>query len=174
MKASHGMFWTISACLCLAQLPAVETAYEGTIDLAGTWRLEQVGKSEVNCPIAVPGDVHSALLAAKIIPDPYYSANEYLTLWVGRADWIQRRTFDVAADFLAAPNVILRLDGSEKKVCRTDEIYIPGPHNLENALGAVCVAAAMNVPVPVIRHSLKTFRGVEHRIETVRELNGVE
>ena len=32
----------------------------------------------------------------------------------------------------------------------------------------------MNVPVPVIRHSLKTFRGVEHRIESVRELDGVE
>jgi UDP-N-acetylmuramoylalanine--D-glutamate ligase len=45
---------------------------------------------------------------------------------------------------------------------------------LENALGAVCVAAAMNVPAPVIRHSLKTFRGVEHRIESVRELDGIE
>ena len=65
-------------------------------------------------------------------------------------------------------------DGNEKKICGTDEVFIPGPHNLENALGAVCVAAAMNVPVPVIRHSLKTFRGVEHRIETVRELDGVE
>jgi len=53
-------------------------------------------------------------------------------------------------------------------------VFIPGPHNLENALGAVCAAAAMNVPVPVIRHSLKTFRGVEHRIESVRELDGVE
>ena len=70
--------------------------------------------------------------------------------------------------------IMIRLDGNEKRVCRTDEVRIPGPHNLENALGAVCVAAAMNVPVPVIRHSLKTFRGVEHRIETVRELDGVE
>ena len=69
--------------------------------------------------------------------------------------------------------VWLRMDGSEKRICRTDEIYIPGPHNLENALGAVCVAGAMKVPVPVIRHTLKTFRGVEHRIERVRELDGV-
>ena len=68
---------------------------------------------------------------------------------------------------------MLRLNGSEKKICRTDEIYIPGPHNLENALGAVCVAGAMKVPVPVIRHTLKTFRGVEHRIERVRELDGI-
>ena len=69
--------------------------------------------------------------------------------------------------------VYLRMDGSEKKICRTDEIYIPGPHNLENALGAVCVAGAMKVPIPVIRHTLKTFKGVEHRIERVRELDGI-
>jgi UDP-N-acetylmuramoylalanine--D-glutamate ligase len=76
--------------------------------------------------------------------------------------------------FVRDEAVWLRMDGNEKKICRTDEIYIPGPHNLENALGAVCVAAAMNVPAPVIRHSLKTFRGVEHRIESVRELDGIE
>ena len=70
--------------------------------------------------------------------------------------------------------IILRMDGSEKNVCAAEEVRIPGPHNLENALGAVCAAAAMNVPVPVIRYSLKTFRGVEHRIESVRVLDGVE
>lgn len=70
--------------------------------------------------------------------------------------------------------VILRLNGQERTVCRTEEIRIPGPHNLENALGAVCCAAVMGVPVPVIRYSLKTFKGVEHRIESVRVLDGVE
>jgi len=76
--------------------------------------------------------------------------------------------------FVRNDEIWFAMNGSERRVCRTEEIYIPGPHNLENALGAVCVAAAMNVPTPVIRHSLKTFRGVEHRIESVRELDGVE
>ena len=98
------------ACCGIADLHAVEIAYEGRIDLSGVWHLEQVGKKEVNCPVKVPGDVHTALLEAKLIPDPYYSANEYLTLWVGRADWIKRRSFEVSKDFLSAPNVILRLD----------------------------------------------------------------
>ncbi len=75
--------------------------------------------------------------------------------------------------FVRDGSVFLRIDGSEKRICRTDEIYIPGPHNLENALGAVCVAGAMKVPTAVIRHTLKTFRGVEHRIERVRELDGI-
>ena len=75
--------------------------------------------------------------------------------------------------FVRDGQIFIRIGGSERKVCRTEEIYIPGPHNLENALGAVCAAAAMKVPAPVIRHSLKTFKGVEHRIERVRELDGV-
>ncbi len=76
--------------------------------------------------------------------------------------------------FVRNGEIILTMDGNERRVCRTDEVRIPGPHNLENALGAVCVAAAMEVPIPVIRHSLKTFRGVEHRIESVRVLEDVE
>ena len=70
--------------------------------------------------------------------------------------------------------IVVNISGEEKTVCRTEEVMIPGPHNLENALAAVCAASAMEVPVPVIRHSLKTFRGVEHRIESVRVLDGVE
>ena len=75
--------------------------------------------------------------------------------------------------FVREGKVILRAGGAERTVCGTDEIFIPGPHNLENALAAVCLADAMGVPIPVIRHSLRTFRGVEHRIETVRELDGI-
>ena len=76
--------------------------------------------------------------------------------------------------FVRDGEIILRLNGRERHVCAAGEVRIPGPHNLENALGAVCCAAVMGVPVPVIRHSLKTFPGVEHRIESVRVLDGVE
>ena len=76
--------------------------------------------------------------------------------------------------FVRDSMIVIRLNGEERNVCGTQDVRIPGPHNLENALAAVCAAAAMNVPVPVIRHSLKTFRGVEHRIESVRILDGVE
>ena len=76
--------------------------------------------------------------------------------------------------FVRDGEVIVRMNGEERRVCAVNEIRIPGAHNLENALGAVCAAAAMEVPIPVIRHSLRTFRGVEHRIESVRELDGIE
>lgn len=69
--------------------------------------------------------------------------------------------------------MMVRWNGRESRVCETAEIRIPGPHNLENALAACCVAVAMGVPTAVVRHSLRTFPGVEHRIEFVRELDGV-
>ena len=60
-----------------------------------------------------------------------------------------------------------------KALCAAEEIRIPGPHNLENALAASAMAAEAGVPLPVISHTLRTFAGVEHRMEFTRELDGV-
>ena len=46
-----------------------------TIDLSGTWHLASTDTAH-NAPMRVPGDVHSALLAAGLIPDPYAGRNE--------------------------------------------------------------------------------------------------
>ena len=74
--------------------------------------------------------------------------------------------------FVRDGQVILRIGGREENVCRTEEIRIPGPHNLENALAAVVLTGVCGVPVSVIRETLRTFPGVEHRIEFVREIQG--
>ena len=61
-------------------------------------------------PIDVPGDVHSALLAAGIIPDPYVGTNEVLTAWVGDHDWIVEWDFDLTREELAKRRLALRLE----------------------------------------------------------------
>lgn len=53
-------------------------------------------------------------------------------------------------------------------------IKIPGRHNLENALAAAMAAKLCGVDDHVILQVIKTFPGVEHRIEFVRRVNGVE
>ena len=78
-----------------------------------------------------------------------------------------------AGTFVRDGVIIARMNGSEEPVCPADEVYIPGPHNLENALAASCVAYASGVAADVIARALRTFTGVEHRIEFVRELEGV-
>ena len=69
--------------------------------------------------------------------------------------------------------IMTRFGGVETAVCPAADVYIPGPHNLENALAAACMATACGVDAAVIAHTLRTFTGVEHRIEFVRELDGV-
>lgn len=82
------------------------------IDLGGEWRLSGMDADgrAISCPIAVPGDVHSALRKAELIPDPFRGCNETNVQWVGLHDWTVSRTFDVSPEFLSRGNVILRLE----------------------------------------------------------------
>lgn len=54
------------------------------------------------------------------------------------------------------------------------EILIPGPHNLENALAATAMAYYDDLSLEAIRKALRTFRGVEHRLEPVLQIKGVQ
>lgn len=71
------------------------------IDLSGIWQLCALEGGHA-APMAVPGDVHSALLAAGIIPDPYVGRNEGGVRWVAEVDWAMERTFLVQPDMLEA------------------------------------------------------------------------
>ncbi|TAN43629.1 MAG: UDP-N-acetylmuramoyl-L-alanine--D-glutamate ligase [Nitrospirae bacterium] len=55
----------------------------------------------------------------------------------------------------------------------TDEIGIQGVHNLENAMAASAMALLAGCSPEAVRSSLREFRGLEHRLEAVRELEGV-
>ncbi|WP_296560354.1 UDP-N-acetylmuramoyl-L-alanine--D-glutamate ligase, partial [uncultured Acetobacterium sp.] len=65
-------------------------------------------------------------------------------------------------------------DGKEAMfVCREDELGIIGPHNTMNALAALTLAYFSGVALEVIVEVLKTFKGVEHRLEMVGCFAGV-
>lgn len=64
--------------------------------------------------------------------------------------------------------------GSTNEICAVDDLFIKGEHNVANALSVLAVAKTLNLPNQKIRNAFKTFKGVEHRIEFVREINGVE
>jgi len=63
--------------------------------------------------------------------------------------------------------------GRRIHVINTDEIGIKGAHNLENALAATAICVAAGVQERVIADVLARFKGLEHRLEPVRELDGV-
>ena len=100
----------IGAFVAVAGMALTGRAVE--LDLAGEWTLSgsnEVGQA-ISCPIEVPGDVHSALFKAKLMPDPFWGCNETNVQWVGRHDWTIERTFDVSAELLAHKKIILRLE----------------------------------------------------------------
>ncbi len=59
-------------------------------------------------------------------------------------------------------------------IINLDEIKIVGQHNVSNIMIAICSAMLSNVDKSIIHHTLSSFMGVEHRIEYVRELDGVK
>jgi len=61
-----------------------------------------------------------------------------------------------------------------KKYMDRSGIRMKGGHNIENAMAAILISQNAGVPDESIRKVLGEFPGVEHRIEFVRELNGVE
>lgn len=69
-------------------------------------------------------------------------------------------------------NLIHVRGGVEEILFNMEEIRIPGMHNVENLLG-VTAAVYDDVEPAVMRKVARTFGGVEHRIEFVRELDGV-
>ena len=69
--------------------------------------------------------------------------------------------------------IVIRWDGEEHVLISARELGIPGGHNVENALAAAAVAFFAGVTPAEMRPVLRAFKGVEHRIEFVRTLDGV-
>lgn len=61
----------------------------------------------------------------------------------------------------------------ERTLLRTDELGIPGPHNVGNSLAAALAGQAAGLSDEVLRESLRGFTGVDHRLEIVRRVEGV-
>jgi len=68
----------------------------------------------------------------------------------------------------------LRLGGLDRVICQASEVRLRGRHNLLNVLAACALAGVAGVPVEAMQRVVTTFTGVEHRLELVRELNGVQ
>ncbi len=77
--------------------------------LGGTWTLKRLSDGSER-PMAVPGDIMSALLAAGEILDPYYDRNELDLQWIGREDWELVREIELEPEFLAHERVFVQFE----------------------------------------------------------------
>jgi len=69
-------------------------------------------------------------------------------------------------------------DRGETEVIKLDEIPLPGRHNVENVMSALaatfCAMHTTTQDLPALREAVKRFKGVEHRIEFVAEIDGIK
>jgi UDP-N-acetylmuramoylalanine--D-glutamate ligase len=81
---------------------------------------------------------------------------------------------EVEGTWVEHGRIIYRLFGlGQGEVLPADELLIPGPHNLENALAATALGLALGLPPAGLARSLRTFPGVPHRLEPVATVAGV-
>ena len=75
--------------------------------------------------------------------------------------------------FLRDSQLVIRLNQVEEILMRKEELALHGPHNVFNSLAAAMAARVMEIPSLAVRESLSSFEGVSHRLEFVREIDGV-
>lgn len=71
-------------------------------------------------------------------------------------------------------SIFVNAFGIKEKVIDIDKLKILGSHNVENAMAAIGCCLSVGVPIEIIRDVLHKFTAVEHRIEYVKTVNGVE
>jgi UDP-N-acetylmuramoylalanine--D-glutamate ligase len=99
---------------------------------------------------------------------PQYAPARPQTFWFSR----QKRVD--SGCFLRGDEIVFRNDGTETVLLRRGDIGLRGDHNVENVLAAAAAAKLAGVDADLIAKGVRSFAGVEHRIEFVATISGVE
>ena len=92
-----------------------------------------------------------------------------------RIFWFSKRFFTGKGGiFVRGKDIVFRIKGKEERVAKISDIKIPGDHNLENILAAVCAAKIFGIKNADIKDILSKFKGIADRLELVREIKGVK
>lgn len=76
--------------------------------------------------------------------------------------------------FVRGDELVFKLDGAEGVFCRRSDIRLRGEHNVENVLAAGCAAIALGAQPESVARAVREFEPVEHRLEPVAVIDGVE
>jgi UDP-N-acetylmuramoylalanine--D-glutamate ligase len=88
--------------------------------------------------------------------------------------WFSRQKEVQQGAWVRDGNILFRGVASQKEIMQVSEIPLKGAHNLENVLAAVCAGALMGCAPEKIRQAVRDFKAVEHRLEFVATVRGVD
>ena len=90
-----------------------------------------------------------------------------------RVYWFSRKQRVAEGSYLHGDNIIFRHEGAEETILTRAEIPLVGAHNLENVLAAAVATRLAGASATAIAQGIRSFAGVEHRLEFVAEIGGV-
>jgi UDP-N-acetylmuramoylalanine--D-glutamate ligase len=88
--------------------------------------------------------------------------------------WFSRTSEVKSGAYVKEGKIYWKDDEGEQEVMPASEVPLKGAHNLENVLAAVCVGRLVGCERHRIRRAVQEFKAVEHRLEFVASVNGVE
>jgi UDP-N-acetylmuramoylalanine--D-glutamate ligase len=88
--------------------------------------------------------------------------------------WISRKKEVKQGAYVRDGRIFFRDPKGQHEIMQTSEIPLKGGHNVENVLAAVCVGAVMGCDAGSIAKAVRNFKAVEHRLEYVATIRGVE
>jgi UDP-N-acetylmuramoylalanine--D-glutamate ligase len=100
----------------------------------------------------------------------YYGQNEYSKQVVGISEAQKVPYFQPPGAYVDHGEIII--DG--RTICRTDELKLLGTHNWQNVCAAVTAVWQITQDAQALRSVLASFSGLPHRLEFVREVDGVQ
>jgi UDP-N-acetylmuramoylalanine--D-glutamate ligase len=87
--------------------------------------------------------------------------------------WFSRKQRVAQGAFVREGEIVFRQAGEEKSVLKLQDIPLAGAHNVENVLAAVAATRLAGADAAAIAKGVRSFSGVEHRLEFVAEISGV-
>jgi len=88
--------------------------------------------------------------------------------------WFSRQQEVKRGAWVRDGNILFRDSTGQREIMQVSEIPLKGAHNLENVLAAVCASALMGCAPEKIRQAVREFKAVEHRLEFVATIRGVD
>jgi UDP-N-acetylmuramoylalanine--D-glutamate ligase len=110
----------------------------------------------------------AAVINADDAVAPQYAPAEPRVLWFSRMKRV------ASGCYLRGDEIVFRCDGVESVLVERKMIGLRGAHNIENVLAAAAAARLAGAEPAAIAEGVRTFAGVEHRIEYVATISGVE
>lgn len=180
----------------LAQMDEIKKGGLIILELS-SWMLESLEEHKLSPHISIFTNIYPDHLNTYSSIEEYSLAKENIFQWQDKNDYIilnrnNKFTFKAGKRapskrywfstkefkeengiFVRGNKVYFRKNEKEEFLIKIDDIKIPGKHNLENVLPAVCVAKLLGISKANITKAVKNFRGVHSRLELIKEVGGV-